>query len=164
MTTEKEIHDLLRELGALCPMGYVAALQIGFHTPEFLLQSLPLAWTDHYAASGLVLHDPILAWGMRNTGLRRWSDIEGAADSPVMQSAKDHGLCFGLIHSNLAHGKRSICSAARQDREFDADETARISTLFERLHQLTRDLDAFSDALRADLRALSLRINHAGSA
>lgn len=157
-TFETEIIDKLAQLTALCPGGYVVGLQIGFHAPDFLFQTYPVHWMERYAHEGLILNDPVVAWGMSNVGSRRWSDVPEAQDNSVMTRAASEGLIYGLVTGISGRTTRSVCTAARKDREFSAQEMASVAALFQDLHDITDGQEALSSSTCDTLRAAGVDV------
>lgn len=124
--------DLLEELSECAPMGYVLALHVGFHAPKMTFRTYPEAWSAEYAAQGFALQDPVVLWGLQNTGSARWNDIAPGHD--IVLRAADHGLSYGVVHSIATGTSRSICSVARKDREFGPREIAKVASICDALH------------------------------
>lgn len=150
--TEEKIVQALADLATLCPGGYVAGLQIGFHAPDFLFQTYPGHWMERYSDEGLILSDPIVAWGMSNVGTRRWSAVPEAEANPVMTQAATQGLIYGVVTGISGSTTRSLCAAARADREYSYEEIAKIGALFQELHDLTDGLETLGAGTCAQLR------------
>lgn len=163
MNKQVEICDTLDELGKLCPAGYVTALQLGFHVPDFMFQTFPRSWIETYTDESLAMRDPILLWGMTKQGVIKWSELPQSPESDVMERAAEHGLLFGIVEGIETGDNRSMCSAGRSDREFTEEESAEISTLFHKLHDLTAELDDLTDETCAFLRDKSIDVTRAGS-
>ena len=75
MNKKESIAALLHSLDQRSPSGFAIALHIRFTPPTYLFQSYPKPWLDHYSQAGLVMHDPIVRWGLQNVGRLRWSDL-----------------------------------------------------------------------------------------
>ena len=58
---------------------------------------LPASWVREYTASGLIVHDPAMAWAYKNCGVARWSELGEDDTQGVLELAKNHGLNFGAV-------------------------------------------------------------------
>ena len=160
MPGSASIAALLSELDRRGPAGFAIALHIRFATPTYLFQSYARRWMDHYAASGLVVHDPTVAWGLNNIGHIRWSELEASDGHGVLDQAKDYGLMNGVTIAMLASGSRTIASFARADRDYDDGEIADLRSLLAELHEATLGQADLSDADKMALRRLAIRLTH----
>lgn len=112
-------------LEALAPSGFYVAIRIGFAFPMVEWNRLPPAWVREYAASGFVVHDPLMAWVYGNCGIARWSEVGGSDSQGVLELAKAHGLAFGAVASWVDSGdsgQRSFGFFCRSDREYSGEE------------------------------------------
>src|SRR6478752_7752848 len=75
MRRTENIAELLHQLDQLSPSGFAIALHIRFTRPTYLFQTYAKPWMDHYSQAGLVMHDPVVRWGLQNTGHRLWSQL-----------------------------------------------------------------------------------------
>ena len=162
MRTELTISPLLSALDEICPSGYAIALHIRFTTPMFLFQTYKRDWIDTYTRKGMVMTDPTVRWGFENTGTQTWDNLSDQDDAGVLLEAAAHGLKFGFVHAMAADESRTVASFARNDRNFSEAETAAITTIMTKLHELTRDTDALPPAEIAALKTLSITLTHAG--
>ncbi len=124
-------------LGALAPLGHYIALRIGFAFPMSECNALPEPWIEYYTQNGLMVHDPVIQWVYSNTGTIRWSEIDLPDPRGVLEQARRYGLNFGAAVSCADDGPdcfRSFATFVRSDREFNADELARLTCLVQRLH------------------------------
>ncbi len=112
-------------LGRLAPAGHYIAIRISFVFPVVEQNCLPEAWVREYTASGLLVHDPAMAWAHQNEGYVRTSDLVAEDDQGVLELAKNHGLNFGAavccIDSDEGR-ERSFGFFFRSDREYAAIE------------------------------------------
>lgn len=110
---------------ALAPSGFYVAIRIGFAFPMVEWNRLPPAWAKEYAASGLIVHDPLMSWAYGNCGVTRWSEAGGTDSQGVLELAKTHGLSFGAVASWMDDGdggQRSFGLFCRSDREYYDEE------------------------------------------
>lgn len=125
------------ELQCLAPAGYYIAIRVGFAFPMVERNNLPATWVREYTVSGLVVHDPAMAWAYRNCGVARWSELGETDSQGVLEIAKNYDLNFGAVASCLDDGdagQRSFGFFCRSDREYSAGELQRINDLLVRLH------------------------------
>ena len=115
---------------------------------------------DHYSQAGLVMHDPVVRWGLQNVGHLRWSDLAGIDDAGVFQQARDHGLMNGAGVSVVESESRTIGAFARADREYTDEEIEEIAEGLERLHRTTLGIERISPRDRKALTELSIRLTH----
>lgn len=151
---------MLHELDGASPSGCAIALHIHFTTPHYLFQSYPEGWREHYSASGLVVQDPTVAWGMNNTGWICWGDLVRIDEHGVLERAKQFGIMNGVTISVLLEGSRSIASFARADRDYEVSEIAELEATFVELHLATARLEPVSKADREALKKLSIQLTH----
>lgn len=115
----------------LAPAGYYIAIRIGFIFPVVERNCLPEAWVREYTASGLLVHDPAVAWAHRNQGFARTRDLVGGDHQGVLELAKYHGLNFGAVACCIDSdegGERSFGCFFRSDREFTTFELEQLHT------------------------------------
>jgi len=156
MTTPDPVVTIMDKIAERAPCGCALALHFKFTSPAYLLQTYSAEWTAYYTQNSLVMRDPVVAWGLGNTGSRAWSAFADEDPAGVMAAAADHGLKFGLVIATKEHGSRSVCGFARADREFTEAETQDLSELVSQLHSLTLDSETLSEADAAALRRLSV--------
>jgi LuxR family transcriptional regulator len=160
MTQRATIAALLQDLDQRSPAGFAIALHIRFTTPTYLFQTYPRRWMDHYSAAGLVVHDPLVRWGLQNVGRKRWSDLEAIDSNGVLEQAKDYGLMNGVTVAVLIAGSRTIAGFARADREYDDTEMQELEELITRLHHETIGLGHLSARDQRALTELSIKLTH----
>lgn len=156
-----EITSILERFNGLAPDGYALGLNIAYTTPRFMFQTYPKSWLDHYSRNGLLMADPMVAWGFENTGSARWS----ALDDPngVMQKAAEFGLTYGVVIAEMSEDDRSICGFANGSAEFSDDEIAALAENVRALHLLTTDLLRLDPATVEQLKKMSIMVTHPGS-
>lgn len=161
---QREIATILSDLDSQCPSGYALAFHVRYAAPNFLFQTYSGEWIDIYSQRGYVMVDPTVKWGFENIGLTRWSALAGDDPEGVLDAAKEFGLTYGFAFALDTNGSRSVTSFARADREFTDEEMESISSLAQRLHDLTANLDELSPETAAVLRQMSIRFTHPGAA
>jgi len=132
---DSDLLACLRNLQTIATAGFILALHVRFNAPTLMFRTYPDAWIDYYARNNLVLSDPSVAWGMANTGARRWSDMPDTGD--VLRQARAHGLSFGLTCSMADGPSRSLCGFAHDSRDFETAEVERLQDRAARLHAAT---------------------------
>ncbi len=160
-STQLEISEILGELNERAPAGYALGFHIEYTTPKFMFQTYPKAWLDYYSQNGLLMSDPMVAWGFENTGRQRWSDLTDPAG--VMDKAADHGMKFGVVIAAETGDQRSICGFASADREFTDEEIDSLEDAVLRLHNHTADTAKLSHETVQQLRNMSILVTHPGS-
>ena len=117
------------EFEFLAPAGFYIAIRVGFAFPMVEHNHLPAGWVREYTASGLIVHDPAMAWVYKNCGVARWSELGENDTQGVLELAKNHGLNFGAVVSCIDQGnasQRTFGLFCRSDREYDAAELERL--------------------------------------
>lgn len=161
MAPTLRIEQELALLAHLAPSGFAIAFHVRFTTASFQLQTYPAEWLEVYSKEGLVMQDPIVAFGFSDEiGVRRWSELPGAADNPVLRRAADHGLTHGVAVVVATGESRTIAGIARADRPYSDSELVQIEEVVRALHEITSDDGEMSDTARAELRRISVAQNH----
>jgi LuxR family transcriptional regulator len=151
---------LLHELDRRSPAGCAIGLHVRFSAPLYMFQSYTKRWMEHYSSRGLALHDPTIRWGMSNLGFIRWRDLEAMDTHGVLEEAKDFGIICGVTMAVLIGESRSIASFARSDRDYEDEEIEELRQILEALHRATLDVETLTEADRAALKDLSIRLTH----
>ena len=105
----------------LAPAGHYIAIRISFAFPVVEQNCLPEAWVREYTASGLLVHDPAMAWAYQNQGFVRTRDLVAEDRQGVLELAKYHGLNFGAVVCCIDEdlgSERSFGFFFRSDREY----------------------------------------------
>lgn len=146
----------LEEFHEMAPAGFYLALRVGFAFPLAEHNHLPDRWVREYTMSGLIVHDPAVAWVYRNEGAARWGELGIEDRLGVLELAKAHGLRFGAAVScrdAQGTGQRSFGLFCRSDRDFETGELDRLVELLgaaHRAHERPRNITA------AELETLGL--------
>lgn len=156
-----EISDKLGRLNAIAPTGYALGFHIQYTTPKFMFQTYPKDWLDYYSSNGLVMSDPMVAWGFENVGAMRWSDLDDPAG--VMKLAADHGMKHGVVITASSDDSRSICGFANAEREFTDEEIAMMTAEVESIHDNTADTAQLDAKTVEQLKKMSIMVTHPGS-
>ncbi len=159
--TQMEISEVLGRLGDFASAGYALGFHIAYTTPKFMFQTYPKEWLDYYSQNGLLMSDPMVAWGFENAGVCRWSNLDDSAG--VMKKAGEHGMGFGFVYATEAGGTRSICGFARDDREFTDEEIGQMTELVEVVHGATADTAKLAPETIQQLKNMSVMVTHPGN-
>jgi LuxR family transcriptional regulator, quorum-sensing system regulator SdiA len=140
----------------LAPAGFYIAIRVGFAFPMVEFNRLPPGWVREYGASGLIVHDPVMAWAYKNCGVARWSELGQEDTQGVLELAKNHGLHFGAVSSvvdGVDASQRTFGFFCRSDREYlqsELDWLHQTLVVAHKEHARPRNLTA------AELQTLSL--------
>ena len=146
MSVQSIIDSHTRQLQKLAPGGFFFALHIRFALPLMHHQTYPDGWTDLYTEQAYALRDPIIAWGFSTEGVARWSEIDIPDPFNILGQAREFGMIYGCAISVGPMKSRTIASAARDDREFEADEMAALARIIESLHMVTEPPKSLTNA------------------
>lgn len=160
-STQFQISETLGQLNALAPAGYALGFHIKYTTPKFMFQTYPKAWLDHYSSNGLIMNDPMVAWGFEQTGVQRWSGLDDPAG--VMTAAADYGMKFGVVIAAASGESRSIGGFAHPDREFTDAEVAKLEADVIAIHENTTDASELDPDTVEHLKKMSIMVTHPGS-
>lgn len=160
-TPQFEISAVLGALNELAPAGYALGFHIEYTTPRFVFQTYPKAWLDYYSSNGLIMIDPMVAWGFEQTGTKRWSELDDA--SGVMKMAADHGMKYGVVIAASSEDSRSIAGFSRYDREFTDAEITELQSGMTSIHDCTADTAQLDPETVAHLKKMSIMVTHPGS-
>jgi LuxR family transcriptional regulator len=151
---------LLHEIDQRSPAGFAIALHVRFTRPTYLFQTYAKRWMDHYSAEGMVVNDPVVRWGLQNTGRAIWSELAAIDTGRVLEQAKDFGIMNGVAVAIVREESRSIGGFARADRDFETEEIDDLEELLGRLHAATTGLGKLSASDQRALIALSVKLTH----
>ncbi|PYE85498.1 LuxR family transcriptional regulator [Pseudoroseicyclus aestuarii] len=132
------------------------ALHVAFTTPAFMFRTYSREWTDAYTRRGLIMTDPTVRWGLRNTGMIRWSDLAPEDEAGILAIAAEYGLAHGVTYATQTGGSRSVCSFARSDRDFSQQDCDEIADLAETMHGLTANEETLHPEFRESLRQMAV--------
>jgi LuxR family transcriptional regulator len=128
----------LDALQSLAPAGYYIAIRVGFAFPMVEHNRLPESWVREYTVSGLIVHDPAMAWAYKHRGIARLSGLGEPDTQGVLELARSHGLGFGAVASCIDEGQgsqRTFGFFFRSDREYAEPELARLEELLLASHR-----------------------------
>lgn len=156
MSKVEEVTSRLRKLSLICDTGYALAIHIRFTSPTLLYQTYPDEWIRFYNERGFMLSDPVVRWGLRETGFIRWSDIPDEDSEGVIGHARAHGIEHGVAFSLGTPSSRTLAGLTRSGEKFTGEEIDRMIGLVTEIHDLTQEPGDDLAALRS-LTAASLR-------
>lgn len=152
-------HDAIRyQLQRLVAEGewiFAVGLRIRFNHPTLLYQTYPEGWVAHYAQNGLLFSDPAVMWGMTNTGICDWKDLESIDRAGVLRKAREFGLNHGIVVSVGDTANRSIGFFARSDAPLSEPQRALAQEVMQTLHDLTDGLNDLPPAAVEELARLN---------
>jgi LuxR family transcriptional regulator len=157
---KESIAALLHQLDQRSPAGFAIALHVRFTRPTYLFQTYAKPWLDRYSEAGLHLHDPVVRWGLQNTGRLRWRDLADIDDAGVFEQAKDHGLMNGAAVAMVISESRTIAAFARADRDYSDEEIEELEDWLARLHVATLGIERLSGRDQRALIDLSVKLTH----
>ncbi|MEO1639453.1 MAG: autoinducer binding domain-containing protein [Pseudomonadota bacterium] len=160
-SSSSPIGEMLSELHKIAPAGYALGVHMTHMAPKFVFQTYPKAWLDHYSANGLIMVDPMVAWGFENTGHERWSALDDA--SGVLKAAGEFGMKFGAVVVAESEASRSIGGFAHPDREFTDEELDALLQGVTAIHASTEDTAELSQETIDHLRKMAVMVTHPGS-
>lgn len=150
----EQMRGLLAQLDAVCDTGFALAIHIKFTRPSLLYRTYRGEWIEHYSEKGYMLTDPVVHWGLMNSGKVRWDDL-GAQDAMgVLQDAKTFGLTNGWTYSVGPASSRTIAGLTKSGDDFSPDQIENVQMLVEEAHTLTEGIEDFNAELLDALRLL----------
>jgi LuxR family transcriptional regulator len=160
MDRKEDIAALLHQLDQRSPAGFAIALHVRFTRPTYLFQTYAKPWMEHYSEAGLMMHDPVVRWGLQNVGRLRWSDLTAIDDAAVFEQARAHGLMNGAAIAMVISESRTIAAFARADRDYTDEEIAELESWLARLHLATLGIERLSGRDQRALTRLSIKLTH----
>ncbi len=145
---------LLGRLGVLCDSGFALAVHIRYTRPTLLYRTYGPKWIEYYSKKGFMLSDPVVRWGLMNTGSIEWEALGSEDPEGVLTSAKAHGLRHGWTYSTGPATSRTISGLTRKKTEFSDADRAEIISIIDALHEVTDGFEKFSTKTQDALRAL----------
>ncbi len=142
-----------RPFAQLAPAGFAVLVRIRNGRPMHIENRYDAEWQSHYAKQSYYLRDPLIAWGLGNTGYISWDDPQIVDPAGVVEDAKAHGLNYGVTIATGCDEVRSFAGLARRDRPFAPAECRDAVKALERLHN---DSTATLKLTEAQLEALRL--------
>ena len=125
-------------LKATAPAGFYIAIRVGYAFPMVEHNHLPAGWVREYTVSGMIVHDPVMAWVYGNRGAARWSELAASDGQGMLELAKNHGLNYGAVAScsdETDAGQRTFGFFCRSDREYADTELAAFEDMLAEAHR-----------------------------
>jgi LuxR family transcriptional regulator len=144
----------LSRLGTLCDTGFALAIHIRLTAPTLLYQTYAQDWADHYSIKGYMLFDPVVHWGLTNTGRVVWDTLTDADPEGVIAAAVSFGLTHGWTYAVGPSSSRTIAGLTRSDRAHTIEEVAEIQAIVDDLHAITEGFDDLPKDVQDKLRRL----------
>jgi LuxR family transcriptional regulator, quorum-sensing system regulator SdiA len=148
------MRDLLAQIGLICDTGFALAIHIRFTRPALLYRTYRSDWIEHYSEKGFMLSDPVVHWGLMNSGKVLWDDLSEQDTSGVLSDAKSFGLMNGWTYSVGLASSRTISGHTKSGADFTPDQVATLQTLVQQAHDLTDGIEKFSPEVMDALRLL----------
>lgn len=154
-TKEEAVGKLLLQLAGHCDTGFALAIHIRYTRPSLLYRTYSQKWIEHYSERGFMLRDPVVHWGLINTGTVEWKDLVDQDPDGVIPDAIAHGLTNGWTFSFGSSTSRTIAGLTKSGADFTEEERGRIIRIVEEIHALTDGIEAFPANTQDALRNLS---------
>jgi len=138
----------------MCDTGFALAVRISYTRPLLLYQSYSSDWSDLYSEKGLMMTDPVVRWGLENTGVVLWDDPSLDDPEGVVALAREHGIENGVTIATGPSNSRTISGHTRASGPFAVEEIAHLWRLVETVHTVTDGLDRLDCPETEALRAL----------
>lgn len=138
----------------MCDTGYALAVHLRMAAPTLLYQTYSQAWADHYTIKGFMLFDPVVRWGLTNTGRVMWDSLTGEDPEGVIAAANSFGLTHGWTYAVGPVNSRTIGGLTRSTRAHSLEEVAEIEGIVNGIHDLTTHFDDFPKKVQDKLRHL----------
>jgi LuxR family transcriptional regulator, quorum-sensing system regulator SdiA len=146
------MRGVLTEIGSICDTGFALAIHIRFTRPALLYRTYRSDWIEYYSEKGFMLSDPVVHWGLMNSGKVLWDDLSEQDSAGVLTDAKGFGLTNGWTYSVGPAASRTISGHTKSGADFTTDQVATLQRLVQQAHDLTEGIDTFGpesmDALR----------------
>lgn len=149
MSKVEEVGRHLENLSLICDTGYALAIHIRLTSPTLLYQTYPEDWIRFYTERGFMLSDPVVRWGLRETGFIRWKDIPDEDHEKVIAHASRFGIEHGVAFALGPASSRTLAGLTRSSREFTGTEIDEMIAIVTAIHTLTENAGDDAPALRA---------------
>lgn len=149
-----KLATLLSTLREACDSGFALAIHIRLTRPTLLFQTYDPAWSDHYSEHGYMLSDPVVHWGLTNTGRVIWDSLSGKDPEGVLKAARDFGLYNGWTLALGESNDKTIAGFTRSDRAHGAEERDAMEAIMVEIHGMTADFTSWPLAEQERARRL----------
>jgi LuxR family transcriptional regulator len=144
----------LSTLGRYCDRGFALAAHIRLIRPTLLYQTYSEAWAEHYSVKGFMLTDPVVRWGLEQTGRVIWKDLADQDTAGVFKDAVAFGLTNGWTYSTGPASSRTIAGCTKSGADFTAEERDAICAQVDAIHAATEGFDHFPPTVQQALKDL----------
>jgi LuxR family transcriptional regulator len=148
------VAKLLFQLSTICDTGFALAVHIRYTRPSLLYRTYNQEWIDHYSEGGLMLTDPVVHWGLTNTGCMKWSGLADQDQDGVIAAAVAHGLLNGWTYAVGPPNSRTLAGLTKSGADFTAAEQDMLIAVVDEIHALSDGIETFSTRTLDELRAL----------
>lgn len=153
-TRRKDLSKLLKRLSNYCDSGFALAIHIRYTRPSLLYRTYGQDWIEHYSEKGFHLADPVVHWGLTNTGWVKWEELQKQDPEGVLTAALEYGLHNGWTYSTGAATSRTISGITRTGADYSKEELADVAVIIDKIHALTDGIDSYSADELDELRQL----------
>lgn len=156
MSKAVELTNLLGTLSGYCDTGFALAIHIRFTRPSLLFQTYAPDWMQYYSENGLFLSDPVVKWGIENTGVVVWDNLMDQDPAGVLTKAAEFGLRNGITSSTGPVDSRTISGLTRSGDPFSQAEIDEMLQTIDAIHALTEDMDSLPEEERQAMLSIQL--------
>lgn len=149
-----KVSQLLSQLARKCDSGFAVAVHIRYTRPSILYQTYAQKWIDHYSENGFMLTDPVVRWGLTQTGWVAWDDLRDQDTAGVLAAAKKFGLNHGWTYAVGDAQSRTISGHTRSKTEFSDQDRTEIMGIIDEIHALTEGFDQLAPSVQDAYRNL----------
>ena len=150
----EQMRDLLSQISKTCDTGFALAIHIRFTRPALLFRTYRQDWIEHYSEKGFMLSDPVVHWGLMNSGTVRWDDLSEQDPAGVLSDAKTFGLANGWTYSVGPAASRTISGHTKSGADFTPAEVATLQGLVQQAHDITEGIETFAPEVMDAMRLL----------
>ena len=141
-------------IGAICDLGFALAVHIRLIRPTLLYQTYAADWAENYSIKGYMLTDPVVRWGLEQTGSVLWSDLVDVDPAGVIPDAISFGLTNGWTYSTGPAASRTISGTPKSGADFTEAQRDAIRRHVDAIHAATDGYEHFAPAEQQALRDL----------
>lgn len=151
-----QVEEIEDRIATLAPRGFMCAFHLRYSRPMRRVMTYPSDWIETYTRGNLIACDPVAVWGIRHTGVLRWSELERRVADPldVFPQSREHGLSFGASVACGPPQSRTVCGMARSDREYTDAELMQLQALIVQAHDLLEQRCVLRPILLSALEAI----------
>lgn len=148
------MREVLAQIGSICDTGFALAIHIRFTRPALLYRTYQMDWIEHYSEKGFMLTDPVVHWGLMNSGKVLWDDLAEQDTAGVLSDAKSFGLMNGWTYSVGPANSRTISGHTKSGADFTDQQSAELQALVQKAHDETEGIESFSPEVMDAMRLL----------